>query len=984
MMAEQIKDSQNNQQNNQQETKKDYKNTLNLPETDFPMKASLAEKEPLRLKDWASKQIFQQVRKARSDQKKYVLLDGPPYANGEIHIGHALNKILKDIVIKSKTLDGYDAALVPTWDCHGLPIELNIEKKYGKVGQKIDAQSFRAHCRDYVNSQVSVQKAAFERLGVIADWDHPSLTMDFSYEANIIRLLGKVIKNGHLMRGYKPVYWCLDCASSLAEAEVEYQNKTSQAIDVKFLAKNTQKILEIFNYSHPTHQSNYSESEKISAISAVIWTTTPWTLPANQGLCVGKNIEYVLVKSKASSGSGSNSQAFQSENFILAETLYEKVLARAGISEFEILGRCKGQDLEQQLFSHPFQERVVPVVMGDHVTTEDGTGIVHTAPAHGVEDFAVGKAYGLPIENPVGANGCYLPETPDLGGIFVRKADEMILKMLSDRGALLCLKPLEHSYPHCWRHKTPLIFRATSQWFISMTQNALRDKALAAIDTVNWVPQTGKARILSMIQDRPDWCISRQRTWGVPMPLFLHRETDELHPESLKILEEVAVAVEKGGIEAWFDHPSQFCKDEKYAPIPDTLDVWFDSGASSFCLLQHHNFLNFPADLYLEGSDQHRGWFQSSLLLSVASQGVAPYKEVLTHGFTVDEKGYKMSKSLGNVIPPQEIIKEFGADILRLWAASADYRMDMVVSQGLFKHLSDTYRRLRNTARFLLANLNGFSPSEHLVPAQDLLGLDQWLLIRAKDLQDEIIADYKTHHFHQVVQKIHYFCSVELGGFYLDVIKDRQYTCQKLSRARRSAQSAMFHVAHALVRWLAPILSFTADEIFSYLPPNLNSSQNPSQNSNISSLFIQTWWEFPEIKASKVSLESVQKLMTLRDEVNKVIEGLRAQGKLGSSLEAEVILELDLDWKKALEPFLKSGELRFGLIISKVSFLEEMDSPEILPGLKIQIQVSSQAKCERCWHRLESVGKSLDHPGLCERCVCNIAESSNGETREML
>lgn len=927
--------------------KKEYKSTLNLPETPFPMKAALADREPLKLKAWASAKIFDAVRQSRQSQEKYVLLDGPPYANGEIHIGHALNKILKDIVVKSKVLDGKDAAFVPTWDCHGLPIELNIEKKYGKVGQKVDATAFRAHCRDYVRSQVAVQKAAFERLGIIADWDHPSLTMDFSYEANIIRLLGKVIKNGHLAKGYKPVHWCLDCASSLAEAEVEYAEKTSSSIDVKFKSADPALLLKIFK----------SAAVK-GDLFAVIWTTTPWTLPANQGLCVGAEIEYVLLKIRTEQG-----EAY----LIVAEALAEKVAARAKSLETQILGRCLGKDLEHQEFFHPFQDRTVPVVMGAHVTIEDGTGIVHTAPAHGVEDFEVGRAYGLKLENPVGANGCYTAETPDLAGVFVRKAEDLILNLLRDKQALLSHFPLKHSYPHCWRHKTPLIFRATSQWFISMSQAGLRDKAVAAIDTVNWIPASGKARILSMVQDRPDWCISRQRTWGVPMPLFLHQETEALHPDTLNILEKVALAVEQGGIEAWFEDPHQFCTDENYFPIPDTLDVWFDSGASSFCLLQHHPLLSFPADLYLEGSDQHRGWFQSSLLLSVASTGVAPYREVLTHGFTVDEKGYKMSKSLGNVIPPQEIIKEFGADILRLWTASTDYRLDMVVSMGVFKHLADTYRRLRNTARFLLANLNGFNPDQHLVPVDEMLGLDQWVCQRAQALQEEVRAEYRQHNFHQIVQKVHYFCSIELGSFYLDVIKDRQYTCKADSLARRSAQSAMFHISQALVRWMAPILSFTMDEIWEALPHQAGQSH---------SVFTSTWWTFPAVKNIKVSETAVQKLMSVREEVNKVIESLRAEGKLGSSLEAEVKLTLDLETEKMLHPFVDAGELRFGLIVSKVEVLSGSD-------FQIDVSVSSHTKCERCWHRLESVGQDEIHPGLCERCVRNV-EDGPGEARVML
>ncbi len=934
--------------NQQNLDKRDYKNTLNLPETAFPMKASLAEKEPLRLEAWATRNVFESLRNARKNQEKYVLLDGPPYANGEIHIGHALNKILKDIVVKSKSLDGKDAAFVPTWDCHGLPIEHNVEKKHGKVGQKLDADAFRAECRSYVPSQVALQRAAFQRLGIIADWDHPSLTMDFSYEANIIRLLGKIIQNGHVIRGYKPVHWCLDCASSLAEAEVEYADKTSLAVDVKFKVEDSAALAKIFQTT-PLNKP----------IFAVIWTTTPWTLPANQGLCLGKAIDYALVKFTKELGE---------EFLIIAEALVEKVAGRAKALKTEILGRCKGAALEQQRFSHPFQARIVPMVLGSHVTTEEGTGIVHTAPAHGVEDFEVGQAYGLKLENPVGANGCYTAETPDLAGLFVRKAEDAILDLLKTHQTLLSAHPLEHSYPHCWRHKTPLIFRATSQWFISLSQNGLREKTMKAIDTVEWIPSSGKARISSMIRDRPDWCISRQRTWGTPMPLFLHKTTEALHPDTLTMLEKVAKAVEKGGIEVWFKDPQQFCTDENYFPIPDTLDVWFDSGASSFCLLQHHPLLAFPADLYLEGSDQHRGWFQSSLLLSVASREVAPYRAVLTHGFTVDEKGYKMSKSLGNVIAPQEIIKEFGADILRLWAASTDYRLDMVVSRDVFKQLTDTYRRLRNTLRFLLANLNDFYPDEHRIEIDRMLGLDQWICERAKHLQGEICEEYRQHNFHQVVQKVHYFCSIELGSFYLDVIKDRQYTLKKDSLARRSAQTAMFHMAQAIIRWLAPILSFTMDEASDYLPA--------SKTKTSAEFFAAEWWIFPELKNRKLSTNQMETLIQIREQVNKEIEAARASGELGSALEAEVKLILDPETEKALYPFLEAGELRFAFIVSKV---------EVFSGLnnQVEILVSQGEKCERCWHRVSSVGESASHPSLCLRCIENI-EAGSGETRVLL
>jgi len=899
------------------------------------MKASLSEREPLRLKKWKEKNQYQKIRATRRGQEKYVLLDGPPYANGEIHIGHALNKILKDIVVKSQSLNGKDAAFLLTWDCHGLPIELNVEKKYGKVGQKIDPTSFRQRCREYASSQVEIQKVAFERLGIIADFEHPKLTMDFSYESNIIRLLGKVIENGHLARGYKPVHWCLDCGSSLAEAELEYKDKISASIEVKFLAENASAVAEIFKVksSLPT--------------SMIIWTTTPWTLPANQALCLGPEMTYVLIEV--------NGQ----ENVLIAESLMEKVLARGKIQEHRVLARAMGRDLESLKFLHPFQARSVPVILGDHVTVEEGTGIVHTAPAHGLEDFEIGKKYGLPVENPVGENGCYLPNVPEFSGVFVRKADELIIERLRTSGALWSHFPLTHSYPHCWRHKTPLIFRATSQWFISMDQAHLRRETLAAIETVNWIPLSGKARILSMIQDRPDWCISRQRVWGTPIPLFLHKTTETLHPETLKILASVAKAVEQGGVEVWFENPRQFCSDENYSPVMDTVDVWFDSGASHFCLLEHESVLQFPANMYLEGSDQHRGWFQSSLLSSVAYRKVAPYREVLTHGFTVDDKGHKMSKSLGNVIAPEEIIKTFGADVLRLWVAGVDSRLEMVVSMSVFQQVAETYRRLRNTLRFLLANLDGFEPSKALA-YPDLLGLDQWVLRRAEQLQKEVRASYDSYQFHHVVQKIHYFCSIELGGFYLDVIKDRQYTCQRESLPRRSVQTVMFHLLHTLVRALAPILSFTADEVWELLPGNSGE------------LFAATWLNFSEMSGLKIKDESIQALMHLREEVNKEIEILRAAGKLGSSLEAEVSVSVDPERFALLAPL--QEELRFALITS---------SAQISCGEnRIQVKVSSHPKCGRCWHRLETVGKNSKHPELCDRCVQNVEGS--GEVRAMV
>lgn len=926
----------------------DYKATLNLPQTDFPMKAGLAQKEPARLSKWQSGDLYQKIRDLREGAEKFVFIDGPPYANGKIHLGHALNKILKDIVVKSQTINGKDVVFIPTWDCHGLPIELNVEKKHGKVGHKIDATTYRQKCREYAQKQVDIQKEDFKRLGVLADWDNPILTMDYHYEANIIRLIGKIFDKGHIVRGFKPVHWCLDCGSSLAEAEVEYQDKVSPAIDVKFAAADQAKVAAEFG------------SDTKLPISAVIWTTTPWTLPANQAIAVGDEVEYVLVDTG-------------SEAIILAKELVEKVCERAGIESHAILGSCHGASLEGVTFQHPFDDRQVPVVIGHHVTTEDGTGMVHTAPAHGVEDFIVGKKYDLPMQNPVANNGCFIEGTPLVSGLFVRKADGIILEYLREHNCLLVESKIEHSYPHCWRHNTPLIFRATSQWFISMKEGGLQKEAMKAIPDVNWIPKTGEARINSMIGDRPDWCISRQRTWGTPLALFLHNETQELHPDTVKIMGDVADAVEKGGIDAWFDNPHAFCPDKAYEPISDTIDVWLDSGASNFCILEQQDRMSFPADLYLEGSDQHRGWFQSSLLTSIARTGKAPFKEVLTHGFTVDEHGFKMSKSKGNGVEPQEVMKTLGADILRLWVAGADYRYDMTVSDQVFKQASDTYRRLRNTAKFLLSNLAGFEPEQNLVEFKDMLGLDQWVMVRAAELQAEIIEAYNKYQFHQVVKKVHYFCSIELGGFYLDVIKDRQYTCQADSRARRSAQTAMFHIVKALAIWMAPVLSFTADEIWGFIPGSADT------------VFTQNWHDFGIQGENAVFAEEVKSLMIVRDEVNKHIERLRGENKLGSSLEAEVTLYADASWLKTLAPF--ANELKFGLITSSAELksLDKADEDALdtdEAGLKVSVVTSDYDKCERCWHRCEDVNANSEYPMICGRCVSNIA--GDGEVREVV
>jgi isoleucyl-tRNA synthetase len=829
----------------------EYKHTLNLPETSFAMKANLAQREPGMLKRWQEEDVYQQIRDARAGRQKFVLHDGPPYANGDIHIGHAVNKILKDIIVKSKTLSGFDAPYVPGWDCHGLPIELNVEKKVGKAGHKVDAATFREKCREYAYKQVNGQREDFKRLGVFGDWDNPYLTMDFGFEANIIRALGKIVDNGHLHKGFKPVHWCMDCGSALAEAEVEYKDKTSPAIDVAFAAVDRAAMLAAGGLPADT------EGE----LNLVIWTTTPWTIPANMAVSLHPELDYVWVSYTRSSG--------ETMVVLLADALHESALARYGVEGFTVIGRCKGAALENLLLQHPLYSRQVPVILGDHVTTDAGTGAVHTAPAHGQDDFVVGKAYGLEVYNPVAANGTFLPDTEFFAGQHVFKANDNVIEALSERGRLLLHKPLEHSYPHCWRHKSPIIFRATPQWFVSMTQNGLLDTAMKEVDAVNWMPGWGRARIESMMQERPDWCVSRQRTWGAPIALLVHKDTAELHPNTPALIEEIAKRVEGAGIQAWFDlEVSELLGDDAsdYVKVSDTLDVWFDSGVTHYAVLAQRDNLQFPADLYLEGSDQHRGWFQSSMLTSVATNGCAPYKSVLTHGFAVDAQGRKMSKSVGNVVAPQKVMNTLGADILRLWVAATDYRNEMTVSDEIFKRTADSYRRIRNTARFLLANMAGFEPQEHAVDLSDMLAMDRWIMHRAAELQDEIVAAYEAYQFHLIYQKLHNFCVLELGGFYLDIIKDRQYTTKPNSLPRRSAQTAMYHIAEALTRWIAPILSFTADELWEHLPGEHNGT-----------VFAAEWYQGLSRMEADAEMDSDfwETVQSVKSAVNKVLEGAK-------------------------------------------------------------------------------------------------------------
>jgi len=927
----------------------DYKRTVNLPQTDFPMKADLAQREPKQIERWAEQRIYERMREVSAGRKRFVLHDGPPYANGPLHLGHVVNKVLKDIVVKSRNMDGCDAPYIPGWDCHGLPIELAVEKKHGKPGQKLDAVAFRAACRAFAQSQIDLQRIGFKRLGVFGDWDRPYLTMAPGYEAQQIRAIGKIIQNGHLYRGAKPVHWCLDCRSALAEAEVEYEDRTSTAIDVAF------RIVDEADFARRT---GIDPGQLGESVSLVIWTTTPWTLPANEAVTVRDEFAYVAL---AIGPIGARAV------LVLAADLAAACLERYGLATVERLKSFPGRALEGLKLQHPWLDRQVPVLLGDHVTLEAGTGAVHTAPAHGQEDFIVSVRYGIPVVNPVGPDGRFIEGTPLVAGLKVEDANAVIVAELERRGALLHQAPLLHSYPHCWRHKTPLIFRATAQWFISMDQRGLRANTLRDIKQVQWTPAWGEQRITAMIANRPDWCISRQRTWGVPLALFVHKQTAQLHPRTQELLLEVASRVEKGGIDAWFAlDPKDLLGEEAahYDKLTDVMDVWADSGLSFECVPKTHTDFQAPVDLYLEGSDQHRGWFHSSLLMSEALYERAPYRGVLTHGFTVDEKGRKMSKSLGNGIEPQDIWKTLGADMLRLWVAATDYANEMSLSQEILKRMSDSYRRMRNTVRFLLGNLNDFEPAQAL-PAAELVALDRWALARTRSLQEEIAQAYRDYAFHLIYQKVHNFCVVDLGGLYLDILKDRLYTLPAAGRARRSAQTAMWHIAEAIVRWLAPILSFTAEEMWRHL-----------RGARAESVFLTTWHELPALPAEQIDWNA---LIALRTAVARELERLRVAGGIGAPLDANV----EIWCPPALEPKLAAlgDELRFFLITSAavVHAAGESAPADAVPaagfdgqGVSIRVSVSPEKKCVRCWQHRGDVGASSEHPELCGRCVGNL------------
>ena len=913
----------------------DYKSTLNLPDTPFPMRGDLAKREPGWVEQWQQGKLYERIREASTGRPKFVLHDGPPYANGDIHIGHAVNKILKDIVVKSKTLAGFDAPYVPGWDCHGLPIEHQVEKKHGK---NIPAAQFRKLCRDFAAEQVERQRKDFIRLGVLGDWYNPYRTMDFRTEADTIRALGRIRQRGYLYQGAKPVHWCLDCRSALAEAEVEYEDKTSPAIDVAFKVADNKPLAKALRFTHI-----------YEPVYAVIWTTTPWTLPANQAVAVHPELDYVLVK-------------FSSGLFILARDLAEKNLAGYQVKDYQVVAEFKGAEIEGLLLEHPFYDRKVPVILGEHVTLDAGTGLVHTAPAHGLEDFAVGTRYNLPVDNPVDDNGAFFASTPIVGGLSVWKANDVVIQTLRDKERLVRQATLTHSYPVCWRHKSPIIFRATRQWFIGMEEGGeriLREVAKAAVDATAFYPSWGRARLEAMVGNRPDWCVSRQRNWGTPMGLFVHKETGELHPRTDELTEQVAQRVEKEGIEGWFSmEAAELLGDDAqtYRKVPDTLDVWFDSGSTHASVLARREDLTNPADMYLEGSDQHRGWFQSSLLVSCAINGRAPYDALLTHGFVVDGQGRKMSKSVGNVIAPQKVMDSLGADILRLWVAATDYSGELSISDEILKRVVEAYRRIRNTLRFLLANLDDFDPQAHALPASEWLEIDRYAVQLAARMQTQVIRDYEAYDFHFVVQKLQAFCSEDLGGFYLDILKDRLYTSGKDSKPRRAAQNALYHIAQGLLRLMAPILSFTADEAWPIL------TRKPGD-----STLLHTWYVYPETGVDL--LERWTQLRAARSEVQKELEAVRAAGGIGSSLQAEVEVGADGERYDLLHSL--GDDLRFVLITSQARVVRN--------GSAIKVMPSANAKCERCWHYRADVGVDTAHPEICGRCVANLY--GTGESR---
>ena len=935
-----------------------YRATLNMPDTPFPMRGDLPKREPGWVKEWNEQGIYKQLRAARRGAPKFILHDGPPYANGQIHIGHAVNKILKDMIVKARQLEGFDALYTPGWDCHGLPIENAIEKKHGR---NLPRDEMQARGRAFATEQIAQQLVDFQRLGVLGEWDNPYKTMNFASEAGQLRALKKVMERGFVYRGLKPVYWCFDCASSLAEFEIEYQDKQSQTLDVMFPAADPARLAAAFGLER---------LDKDAFI--VIWTTTAWTIPANQALNVNPELEYSLVDTPRGL-------------LIVASALVEKCLTRWQL-EGKVLATALGEKLDHMPFQHPLgamdkgYDRVSPVYLADYATADDGTGIVHSAPAYGVDDFNSCVANGMDYQdilNPVQGNGVYAPELPLFGGQHIWKAVPVILDALKVAGRLLDTTTITHSYPHCWRHKSPVIYRAAAQWFVRMDEGegvftdpaqkpakTLRQIALEAIEHTHFYPENGKARLRDMIAGRPDWCISRQRSWGVPLPFFLHVDTGALHPRTMEIIDQAASIVEQGGIEAWSRvSAADILGAEEaahYTKSTDILEVWFDSGSTFWHVLRgthagmHHDE-GPEADLYLEGHDQHRGWFHSSLLLASAIFGRAPYRGLLTHGFTVDGQGKKMSKSLGNTVSPQEVSGKLGAEIIRLWVAATDYSGDLAIDDKILARVVDAYRRIRNTLRFLLANVSDFDPARDAVPFSEMLEIDRWALTRAAQFQEELLAHYKVYEFHPVVAKLQLFCSEDLGGFYLDVLKDRLYTTAPRSLARRSAQTALHQITHAMLRWMAPFLSFTAEEAWKVFGSS-------------ASIFTETYGTIAH--ADEGLLAKWQRIRAIRDVVNKEIEAVRAAGGIGASLQADITLSAAPEDYALLASL--GDDLKFVFIVSAI---------ELVAGsaLQVSVRTHSDAKCERCWHYRADVGHDAQHPTLCGRCTSNLYGS--GESR---
>ena len=933
------------------DTKTDYRSTLNLPDTPFPMRGDLPKREPGWAKAWNDEGLYKRLRDARVGRPKFILHDGPPYANGQIHMGHAVNKILKDMITKARQLEGFDALYVPGWDCHGLPIENAIEKKHGRNLGRDDMQ---AKSRAYATEQIAQQMTDFQRLGVLGEWTHPYKTMDFANEAGEIRAFKKVIERGFVYRGLKPVYWCFDCGSSLAEFEIEYADKKSQTLDVAFKAHAPDRVAAAFGLPAPAQD-----------VFAVIWTTTAWTIPANQALNLNPELVYALVDTERGL-------------LIVAESLVESCLRRYGL-QGSVVATAQGEKLGGLEFEHPLYDvdagyrRLSPVYLADYATATDGTGVVHSSPAYGLDDFNSCVAHGLAYDdilNPVQGNGSYAADFPLFGGQNIWKAVPVIIDALRAAGRLLATSALGHSYPHCWRHKTPVIYRAAAQWFIRMDEGegvftqpgekpakTLRQTALEAIEHTHFYPENGQARLRDMIAGRPDWCISRQRSWGVPIPFFLHKDTGELHPRTMEILDQAADIVEKGGIEAWSRVTAEDILGPEDAPhytkSSDILEVWFDSGSTFFHVLRgthpdNHHDSGPEADLYLEGHDQHRGWFHSSLLLACALEGRAPYRGLLTHGFTVDSQGRKMSKSLGNGIDPQEVTKKLGAEIIRLWVAASDYSGDIAGDDKILARVVEAYRRIRNTLRFLLANTSDFDIAKDAVPLAELFEIDRWALSRAAEFQQEVLAHYKVYEFHPVVAKLQVFCSEDLGAFYLDVLKDRLYTTAPGSRARRSAQTALWHITQAMLRWMAPFLSFTAEEAWKLAGRS-------------ESIFMETFSDLGT--PDEGLLAKWARIGEIRDAVNKEIEAVRAQGAVGSSLQASVRLTVAPEDHALLASL--GDDLKFVFITSAIELIAE-------GALSVQAEASKDPKCERCWHYRADVGAEPAHPTLCGRCVSNL------------